>query len=96
MSGEMLGKSKEAIESLLPERFTKVNFEFVKAFPHYDEDDYEYVLVHAVFDDKGAWPDTNACGTFIRQLRPTLEGVGTEASPVMSCIANSEYRHLSH
>ena len=91
MSKELLAKSKRVIEQVLAERFPNVDFQFVRVKSMYDQYDYECLKVHAVYDDNGPGPDAVICGTVNRHLRPRLEEAGTEAFPMISYVAGSEY-----
>ena len=91
MSKELLAKSKRVIEQVLGERFPNVDFQFVRVESVYDQYDHECLRVPAVYDDNGPEPDPVICGTVYRHLRPRLEEAGTEAFPLISYVAGSEY-----
>ena len=87
MSAETLGRARDVIERELRERFKDVTFESVEVSPDYDEDNFEYILVNAVFDATKARPDIETRIRFKGHLIPKLLELGTDAFPVMFYIS---------
>ena len=60
-------------------------------FPRVDDEGEMYLIVNAVYDDKGDLPDASTSVSFLRHVLPRIEETGTTAFPVIYYIAKSEF-----
>ena len=92
---ETQDRAKGVIESVLKERFRDVEIVSVDVDHDFDEDGDSLLMVTVVFNNSATKTlDSRETSSLTRRLLPKLEEIGEKAFPVVSFVAQSEWRRL--
>lgn len=83
---------KDVIESVLEERFRDVEIVSVDVDHDFDEDGDSLLMITVVFNSPTELLDTRETSSLTRRLLPKLEEIGEKAFPIVSFVAQSEWR----
>ena len=91
MKEAMLARAKQVIDEALRDYLNEVPFVKIAVFPKLDEDDEEFLWVHAVYEGELGTIPIRRSVTVIGYVRSKLEEIDVEAFPVISYIAKSDF-----